>query len=64
MPGFVDVTGWSSEDVRRLGHADDYDDIDHQPRRSFKRNPLGYMDASRQNHSATVVNAKYSVSDV
>ena len=26
MPGFVDVTGWSSEDVRRLGHADDYDE--------------------------------------
>lgn len=26
MPGFVDVTGWSSEEVRRLGHADDYDE--------------------------------------
>lgn len=26
MPGFVDVTGWSNEDVRRLGHADDYDE--------------------------------------
>ena len=24
MPGFVDVTGWTSEEVRRLGHADDY----------------------------------------
>jgi hypothetical protein len=23
MSGFVDVTGWSAEDVRRLGHADD-----------------------------------------
>jgi hypothetical protein len=23
MSGFVDVTGWSKEDVRRLGHADD-----------------------------------------
>ena len=23
MPGFVDVTGWTSEEVRRLGHADD-----------------------------------------
>lgn len=23
MPGFVDVTGWTSEQVRRLGHADD-----------------------------------------
>lgn len=35
MPGFVDVTGWSSEEVRRLGHADDYDDVDFQPRRKF-----------------------------
>jgi len=26
MPGFVDVTGWSKEDIRRLGHADDADD--------------------------------------
>ena len=23
MPGFVDVTGWTNEEVRRLGHADD-----------------------------------------
>jgi len=23
MPGFIDVTGWTSEEVRRLGHADD-----------------------------------------
>lgn len=23
MPGFVDVSGWTSEQVRRLGHADD-----------------------------------------
>lgn len=26
MPGFVDVTGWTSEEVRRMGHADDYDE--------------------------------------
>jgi hypothetical protein len=26
MPGFVDVTGWSSEDIRRLDHAADYDE--------------------------------------
>lgn len=25
MPGFVDVSNMSSEEVRRLGHADDYD---------------------------------------
>jgi hypothetical protein len=23
MPGFVDVTSWSNEQIRRLGHADD-----------------------------------------
>ena len=39
MPGFVDVTGWSSEEVRRLGHADDYDDVDHQPRRVSNLDP-------------------------
>lgn len=37
MPGFVDVTGWSSEEVRRLGHADDEDD---SPVRN--RNPWAY----------------------
>ena len=26
MPGFVDVTGMTYEDVRRMGHADDYDE--------------------------------------
>ena len=33
MPGFVDVSNMTSEQVRRMGHADDYDDVDHQPRR-------------------------------
>lgn len=28
MPGFVDVSGMTYEDVRRMGHADDYDEID------------------------------------
>lgn len=40
MPGFVDVTGWSSEEVRRLGHADDYDEETN--RKSFSRNPYAY----------------------
>ena len=53
MPGFVDVTGWSSEDVRRLGHADDYDDVSFQPRRQVF-----------QQYASRPVNAKYSVSDV
>ena len=26
MPGFIDVSGMSSEEIRRLGHADDYDE--------------------------------------
>ena len=53
MPGFVDVTGWTSEEVRRLGHADDYDDVDFQPRRKF-------------NSQATTrpANVQYTVSDV
>ncbi len=61
MPGFVDVSGMTYEDVRRMGHADDYDDVDYQPRRSFKRNPYDYTDANRPARPAS---AKYSVSDV
>ena len=52
MPGFIDVTGWTSEEVRRLGHADDYDDVDYQPRRKFKT------------YTPRPASAKYSVSDV
>lgn len=33
MPGFIDVTGWTSEEVRRLGHADD--DYE-EPRQTWK----------------------------
>ena len=58
MPGFVDVTGWTSEEVRRLGHADDCDDVDFQPRCSFKRKPYAYSDSIRP------ASAKYTVSDV
>jgi len=61
MPGFVDVTGWTSEEVRRLGHADDCDDVDFQPRRSYKRNPYGYNDTNRPVYWAR---DKYTVSDV
>jgi len=53
MPGFVDVTGWTSEEVRRMGHADDCDDVDFQPRRKLK----SYA-------STQPASAKYSVSDV
>ena len=50
MPGFIDVTGWTTEEVRRLGHADDCDDVDFRPRRKVApTRPAG---------------AKYSVSDV
>jgi hypothetical protein len=37
MPGFVDVTGWSSRDVQRLGHADD--DYEDTPRKAYKARP-------------------------
>ncbi len=52
MPGFVDVSGMTYEDVRRMGHADDYDDVEYQPRRKFV--PQVVKSAS----------AKYTVSDV
>jgi hypothetical protein len=43
MPGFVDVSGMSSEDVRRMGHADDYDDADYRALRKSKSLPqVGY----------------------
>ena len=35
MPGFIDVTGWTSEEVRKLGHADDADET-YQPRQTWK----------------------------
>jgi len=53
MPGFVDVSNMSSEEVRRMGHADDYDDVDFQPRRKLK----SYV-------PTRPASAKFSVSDV
>ncbi len=61
MPGFVDVSNMSDLEIKRLGQADDYDDVDFQPRRSFKRNPYGYNDSNRPARPAST---KYSVSDV
>ena len=52
MPGFVDVSGMTYEDVRRMGHADDYDDIDYQRR--------GHTPA----RTNTVLQTGHSVSDV
>lgn len=34
MPGFVDVSGMSDQDVKRMNRMDD--DVDHQPRRSAR----------------------------
>lgn len=51
MPGFIDVGGMTYEEVRRMGHADDYDDVDNQPRRV----------PARRN---TVLQTGHSVSDV
>lgn len=33
MPGFVDVSNMSSEEVRRMGHADDHDEVGPAPHR-------------------------------
>ena len=53
MPGFVDVSGMTSEDVRRMGHADDYDTPDTwKPRKAAP---------ARTN---TVLQVGYAVSDV
>lgn len=38
MPGFVDVSGMTYEDVRRMGHSDDY----HEPRPVYWKRPSGY----------------------
>ena len=45
MPGFVDVSNMSSEEIRRMGHADDYDDPRDNPyayRNLARRNPYAY----------------------
>lgn len=51
MPGFVDVTGWTSEQVRRLGHADDCDESPVQPR-------------WKSQHRAATAQVGYLVTDV
>ena len=52
MPGFVDVSGMTYEDVRRMGHADDYD---HETKR------FGRVAPPRNN---PVLQVGYAVSDV
>jgi len=52
MPGFVDVNGMTYQDVRRMGHADDYD---HETKR------YGRVAPPRTN---TVLQTGHSVSDV
>ena len=50
MPGFVDVTGWTSEEVKRLGQRDDdFGEVDSPRRRKTYVRPAS---------------ARYSVSDV
>lgn len=49
MPGFVDVSGMSYEDVRRMGHADDYDEP-----RSFNRNPYAYRKPATKTPKVTI----------
>jgi hypothetical protein len=52
MPGFVDVSNMTSDEVRRMGHADDYD---HETKR------FGRVAPPRNN---TVLQTGHSVSDV
>jgi hypothetical protein len=54
MPGFIDVSGMTSEQVRRMGHADDYDEPDTYYTRRY---------ASRTQPS-TANQVGYAVSDV
>lgn len=56
MPGFVDVSGMTYEDVRRMGHADDYDEP-----RSFNRNPYSYR---KPVSKAPKVTINYNADDV
>ena len=36
MASFIDVTGWTSKDVARLGHADDHTPEEYRPRRAVQ----------------------------
>lgn len=45
MPGFVDVSNMTSEEVRRMGHADDYDEVTN---RMSYRNPYAYRKPVKQ----------------
>ena len=48
MPGFIDVSGWTYEDVRRLGHADEADEEPRFSNRSPYRNTY-YSKARKPN---------------
>ena len=56
MPGFVDVSNMTSEEVRRMGHADDYD----KPQ-TFNRNPYAYRKPVKK---APKVTFNYNADDV
>lgn len=57
MPGFVDVSHMSNEEVRRMGHADDYDEETN--RRSY-RNPYAY----RKPQETTTRTVSFKADDV
>ena len=54
MPGFVDVSNWSDQDIKRLGHVDEYDNPP-----TWNRN-RGRSTGTR----VAVKSTTYSVSDV
>jgi len=47
MPGFIDVSHMSNEEVRRMGHADDYDE---EPQRPYR---FQYSNKSRRPQAPT-----------
>ena len=56
MSGFVDVSNMTSEDVRRMGHADDYDEP-----QTFNRNPYSYR---KPMNKAPKANISHNADDV
>ena len=59
MPGFIDVGGMTAEEVRRMGHADDYDD---EPTSFSNRRGAFRQPAPPRNNP--VLQVGYTVSDV
>lgn len=53
MPGFIDVGGMTYDEVRRMGHADDYDVPTRNP--YAYRKPVQYTPKATMSHNADIV---------